>query len=137
MRARLVDARLFVVKTVSVFVLSLALVPLVALKQELPVLLYAGGLVVLHIFVVGIYVYRVRFRDLDPDWRSLVARVLALAVVTYLLFAGSSFAPDASLVTLTMQMVAVSVLHTLVLVLLMVRIEPRRASPLIERPERR
>ena len=123
MRARLIEPRLFLVKTASVFLLSLALVPLVAMKQQLPAMLYAGGLVILHIFVLAAYLYRVRFGDLDPDRRSLVARIVALAVVSYLLFAASVFEPGTPIWPMTVQMLGVSVLHTAVLVLLMVRIE--------------
>ncbi len=123
LRAHLTDPRLFVVKTASVFVVSLALVPLVALKQSLPVLLYTGGLVVLHIAVLVAYFYRVRFRDLDPNRRSLIARVVALGAVTYLLYVASNFEAGTPLWWLTAQMLALSVLHTAVLLLLMVRIE--------------
>jgi hypothetical protein len=123
-RARLVNPRLFWIKTLSVFALAFALVPLVALKQEFPATLYAAGLVVLHIGVLLVYLYRVRFRELDPDRRSLFGRALALAVVSYLLYAVSSFDPDTPLGMLTLQMLGVSVLHTAVLALLMVRIEP-------------
>ncbi|MCC6238319.1 MAG: hypothetical protein IT299_12225 [Dehalococcoidia bacterium] len=123
MRARLVEPRLFLVKTVSVFVLSLALVPLVAMKQQLPAMIYAGGLVVLHIFVLVAYFYRVRFGDLDPDRRSLVARIVALAAVSYLLFVASAFEPGTPIWPMTLQMLGVSILHTLILVLLMVHIE--------------
>lgn len=125
LRAHLTDPRLFAVKTASVFVVSLALVPLVSLKQSLPVLLYAGGLVVLHVAVLVAYFYRVRFRELDPDRRSLVARVVALAAMTYLLYVASSFEAGTPLWWLTAQMLALSLLHTVVLLLLMVRLERR------------
>ena len=78
LRFVLSDSGLFVKKTVAVFVLSFALIPLVDVKGELPALLYAGALVILHVFVMGIYLYRVRFRELDADVRSLLARVLAV-----------------------------------------------------------
>lgn len=128
MRASLTNPRLFILKTLSVFALSLALVPLVAMKQQFPAVLYAGGLVVLHIVVLLVYVYRVRFRDLDADRRSLIARVVALAVVSYLLFAASSFEAGTPLMPMTLQMLGVSALHTIILALLMVRVEPGAAA---------
>ncbi len=124
MRFVLSDSGLFVKKTVAVFVLSFALIPLVDVKGELPALLYAGALVILHVFVMGIYLYRVRFRELDADVRSLLARVLALVVVTYLLFAVSSFEEGSRLSTLALQMLGLSALHTVMLVLLMGRVLP-------------
>jgi low temperature requirement protein LtrA len=123
MRLRLVQPRLFAIKTASVFLLALALVPLLAMKQTLPAQLYTGALVALHIVILGLYLYRVRFRELDPDRRSLFARVLALVVVSYMLSAASSFEEGVSLGGLTWQMLGVSVLHTAVLALLMVRVE--------------
>ena len=130
MRVRLSDSRLFVRKVVSVFALAFALLPLVSLKTDIPALTYVGSLIVLHVGVVIVYVYRVRFRELDPDWRSLTARLLALGFVIYLLFAFSKFAVDASIGVLAAQLFVLSVLHAAVLVLLMARIEyPPSTSP--------
>jgi len=129
-RVRLSDSRLFVRKVVSVFALAFALLPLVSLKTDIPALTYVGSLIVLHVGVVIVYVYRVRFRELDPDWRSLTARLLALGFVIYLLFAFSKFAVDASIGVLAAQLFVLSVLHAAVLVLLMARIEyPPSTSP--------
>jgi hypothetical protein len=122
MQLRLTNTRLFIRKTVSVFVLALALVPLVSLKSDVPSLAYAAGLVLLHVLVVVVYFYRVRVRELDPDWRSLTVRVLALIFVGYMLYALSSFDSESSLATLGWQMFVLSVLHTLALLLLMVRV---------------
>ena len=127
MQLRLVEPRLFLRKTASVFVLAFVLIPLVGMRSELPALLYAGTLVLLHIFVLVIYLYRVRFRELDPDWRSLSARVLALVAVTYLLSAVSRFEAGSPLSQLMLQMLGLSVLHTVMLALLMVRVERPRA----------
>lgn len=123
MHVRLADTRLFVRKVVSVFALAFVLLPLVALKSDVPALAYVGGLIVLHAFVVVVYFYRVRFRELDPDWRSLTARIFALGFVVYLLYAFSKFAEGASMRELALQLFALSVLHAVVLVLLMARIE--------------
>lgn len=124
MRFVLSNPRLFMVKTGSVFVLSFALVPLLQWKDDLPALLYTGSLVALHVFILGIYLYRVRFRDLDPDRRSLVARVLGLAITVYLLSATSAFDADSSIAQLALQMLGVSLVHMLILALLMVRAVP-------------
>lgn len=118
------DPRLFLVKTTSVFALSFALVPLLQWKDDLPALAFTGSLVVLHIFVLGIYLYRVRFRDLDPDRRSLFARALGLVITVYLLSATSTFDADSSIPRLAAQMLGVSLVHMLILALLMVRAVP-------------
>jgi glycerol kinase len=62
--------RLFVINALSVLALSFALLPIVAIKSSIPAVLYVGLLIVTHIFVLAIYLYRLRFRDLDPNLRS-------------------------------------------------------------------
>ncbi len=124
MRFVLSNPRLFMVKATSVFVLSFALVPLLQWKDDLPALLYTGSLVALHVFILGIYLYRVRFRDLDPDRRSLVARILGLGITVYLLSATSASDADSSIPQLALQMLGVSLVHMLILALLMVRAVP-------------
>jgi hypothetical protein len=124
-RLSLTEPRLFAIKTASVFLLAFMLLPLVSVKDGMPATLYAGGLVALHVVILGIYFYRARFQDLDADRRSLVARVFALVVMTYLLMVVSRFDPDSSMSTLALQMLAVSVVHMAVLLLFMVRVEVR------------
>jgi len=121
MRFVLLNPRLFFLKAASVFVLSFALVPLMQWKADIPALIYTAALVGLHIFILGIYLYRVRFRDLDPDRRSLIARILGLTITTYLLSATSAFDSDSSIGRLAVQMLAVSLVHMVILALLMVR----------------
>ncbi len=128
MRLVLANPRLFWLKSLMVFVLAFALVPLVALKSDVPKMAYAGSLVVLHIAIIAVYFYRVKFRELDPDRRSLVARLIGLALTTYILSASSSFDADSSVADLAWQMLAVSVIHMVMLLLLMVRHERRLPS---------
>lgn len=136
MRITMTDWPLFLKKTAAVFALSLLLVPLVELKGGVPAMVYVVGLVVLHVFVLGIYFYRIRFRELDPDVRSLFARVGALAFMIYLLAVASDFDQSTAMSTLVVQMAGVSLLHTVVLALLMIRIQYRppdaAATALIE-----
>jgi hypothetical protein len=122
MRFVLSNPKLFVTKTAMVFVLSFALIPLLQGKSDLPAMAYAGSMVVLHVFILAVYLYRVKFRDLDPDRRSLVARILGLGITTYLLSMTSSFNADSSTIRLSLQMLAVSVVHMGILALLMVRV---------------
>jgi hypothetical protein len=129
-RITMTDWPLFLKKTAAVFGLSLLLVPLVELKGGVPAMVYVVGLVALHVFVLGIYFYRIRFRELDPDVRSLLARVGALAFMIYLLAVASDFDQSTSMSTLVLQMAGVSLLHTVVLALLMLRIQyAKRLTP--------
>ncbi len=122
MRVELTDTALFIRKTVTVFAVSFALLPLVGFKSDIPAMAYAVALVVLHLFVLAAYLYRVRVRELDPDARSLIARLLAVAVVVYLLFAVASLEQGSSRSSLALQMLGLSVLHTAMLTLLMARV---------------
>lgn len=122
---RLEELRLFIIKALSVLVLSYALLPILAIKSSVPAYFYVSLMIVIHILVLGIYLYRVRFRELDASYRSLIARLIALGVVTYLLVIVSRFADDASWTTLALQMAGVTVFHALLLALIMFRIERR------------
>jgi tellurite resistance protein TehA-like permease len=125
LRVVMTDWGLFWKKTLAVFGLSLLVIPLVELRGGLPAIAYMVGLVVLHAFVLVIYFYRIRFRELDPDTRSLIARIGALAVMVYLLTAVTDFQESTPMSTLVLQMLGVSLLHTVVLALLMLRLEHR------------
>jgi len=122
---RLLEPRLFLWKAVSVLLLSAALFPVLSVKDGIPATIYALALVVLHVAILGIYLYRVRFRDLDPDSRALALRVIALIVVSYLLVIVSRFDPDGPRSTLAMQLLAITAFHAILLALVMIRVEPR------------
>jgi hypothetical protein len=96
-------------------------------KDGIPATLYTASLVVLHVAILGIYLYRVRFRDLDPDARALALRVLALIVVAYMLVIVSRFDPDGPRATLAMQLLAITAFHAILLALVMIRVEPHPA----------
>ena len=133
MRFALVDRRLFLRKTAAVFALTLAVVPLTQFEDGVPASIYVAGLVALHVFVLGIYCYRVRFRELDPDTRSLGARVAALVAMGYLLFAVADFGSEGDVAILAAQMLGIAVLHTGVLALLMTRVDYAAPTPAPER----
>lgn len=122
---RLLEPRLFLWKASSVLLLSLLLFPILTYRDGIPATLYAGALVVLHVAILGIYLYRVRFRELDPDMRALTLRVLALIVVSYLLVVVSKFDPDGPRSTLALQLLAITAFHAILLALVMIRVEPR------------
>jgi hypothetical protein len=122
---RLLEPRLFLWKAASVLLLSAALFPILSVKDGIPATIYTAALVVLHVAILGIYLYRVRFRDLDPDARALALRVLALIVVGYLLVVVSRFDPDGPRNTLALQLLGVTAFHAVLLALVMIRLEPR------------
>ena len=138
-RIELLDRTLFIRKTIAVFAASFLLLPLLELRSAVPALLYVAALVVLHIIVLIVYVFRVPMRELATSWRGLAARILGLAVVSYLLVLFSRFEDDASRSTLAAQLLMVAILHAVVLLLLSARlIRPGDAPPAPDPgPERR
>lgn len=129
-RIELLDRTLFIRKTIAVFAASFLLLPLLELRSAVPALLYVAALVVLHIIVLIVYVFRVPMRELATSWRGLAARILGLAVVSYLLVLFSRFEDDASRAALAAQLLMVAILHAIVLLLLSARlIRPGEASP--------
>lgn len=125
MRIELVDWPLFIRKTAAVAGLTLLLVPLLQFKSDLPARAYLASIVLLHIGVLAVYLYRVRLREVAPDARALVARVSGLVLVSALLALVSKFEPTAPTSTLLAQASAVALLHEVLLLLLMARVVHR------------
>ena len=123
-RLVLLDPILFAKKTALVFAASYLLIPLIAEKAAMPAWIYASLLVLIHVGVLIIYLYRVKLRSLDMDRISLGARVLGLGFTTWLLFAVSGWQDREDLVKLSWQMLALCAVHTVLLALLMVAVEP-------------
>lgn len=128
-RIELLDRPLFIRKTVAVFASSFVLLPLLEFRSEVPALLYAAALVVLHVIVLIVYLFRVPMRELASSWRGVAVRVLALAVVLYLLVLLSRFDENASQATLAVQLFFVAVLHAVVLLLISARLARESESP--------
>eukprot|EP00466_Bigelowiella_natans_P021619 jgi/Bigna1/83970/fgenesh1_pg.119_\ len=119
------ERRLLAKKTVFVFILTYALIPLVMLKSELPKMIYTIFLVLLHVFILVAYFYKVNIRELDPDWKSLCARMTALMFTSYLLYIAArkkKGSKERELVQTCIEMLVICVIHTVVLVLLVVRV---------------
>jgi len=118
------NPRLFVLKSLFVWAASFAFIPLMALNNEgrISAVAYASILVALHVLFLVIYFWRVPFRDLDRNWRSLAARCLGLFASVYLLYlvAGSL---SSNLGLLAIDLVGLCMVHTLILTLLTVKVD--------------
>lgn len=129
-RLTLLRPGLFLRKSLMVFALALLLLPLVRLKTELPAVLYVGALLALHIVVLGLYLYRTQFRELDPDRRSLMLRIAAIAFMTYLLSIVSGANAETPLRGMVVQVLGAAGLHTVLLAMLAVRVTfPEEPEP--------
>jgi hypothetical protein len=124
-RLVLLKPALFLRKVVLVVVASYALLPLLAYKSSIPGALYVTLLILIHVGVLVLYLYRITFRDLDVDRLSLGGRILGLAVVTWLLTVVSGWQDRAHIGVLAVQMLVLCLVHTIMLALLMVAVEPQ------------
>ncbi|KAJ1638135.1 hypothetical protein T492DRAFT_1140196 [Pavlovales sp. CCMP2436] len=129
------DWPLFLKKSLFVVVLSYSLVPLIAFKHKLPAAMFALGLVVLHVLILVVYLWRVRIRQLDPDWRAFGARLMAIGVASYLLDLATKLEGGTDVLQLCANMAVLCAAHCLVLALLTVRVvradQPLSTEPLI------
>mmetsp|Transcript_22109 Transcript_22109/g.71200 ORF Transcript_22109/g.71200 Transcript_22109/m.71200 type:complete len:136 (+) Transcript_22109:325-732(+) len=103
-------------------------------SNELHVILcrrYAVILVALHVLFLVIYFWRVPFRELDSNWRSLVARLLGLAASVYLLWIVAGSLP-ANLGLLAIDLLGLCCVHTLILLLLTVKVESGAPKNVVE-----
>ena len=104
-------------------VAAYAFIPIIALHDdgELTAIAYASILVALHIVFVVIYFWRVKFRKLDPNNKSLCARLVGLLFCLMLLaLVAGSFEDDLS--KLAMELLGLCAVHSLILALLSVRV---------------
>ena len=121
-RLVLLKPELFLRKVMLVFVASYALLPLLAYKNSLPGALYVSLLILIHVGVLFLYLYRVTFQDLDVDRLSLGGRILGLVVVTWLLTVVSGWQDRTHIGVLAIQMLVLCLVHTIMLALLMVAV---------------
>ena len=83
-------------------------------------------LLVIHVGVLVVYLWRVAFCQLDPNWRILGLRIPGLVVSIWLLSVVGSPSDEVDLIGVALQMILLCVLHAVVLLFLMVAIEPRK-----------
>uniref|UniRef100_A0A0G4H203 Uncharacterized protein n=1 Tax=Chromera velia CCMP2878 TaxID=1169474 RepID=A0A0G4H203_9ALVE len=121
------DLRLFLWKTAFVFVFTFALVPLIELENRIPGTVYAVFLIVLHLVILVIYFWRVHFRALDADWRSLTGRIVGLLASIALLYFAAKNEYKSNIGILCGYMFMLVIIHTLILALLTVRVRYRSA----------
>ena len=122
-RCMLPQPRLFQYKLAFTVVLSYALLPLTLFKSRLPSITYISFIIGIHVIVLFVYFWRVYVCGLDPDWRSLLARLAALALVIGLLFLIADESPEDW--WLAAWLALLCCVHGLVLALLMVKVEAR------------
>ena len=117
------DPTLFLAKNLFIWVATFAFIPLIAADQagRISSLIYAVLLVALHVVFIVVYFWRVQFRSLDANRRSLAARVVGLLACVYLLYVVAGHLPE-RLGMLALMLVGLCVVHSFILALLSVRV---------------
>jgi hypothetical protein len=113
-----------VIKTLLIIFLTYALVPLIVLQNSIPKYLFTASFVFIHIVVLAVYMYGVRYQSLDVEWKSLGVRLLGLAFAIALLILVSSSAWKHSIIRLVLLMLVLCSIHLFILMLLLVRVCP-------------
>lgn len=120
-RIRLLDASLFWRKLALLVVFSALFLPLKAYELEMPLRVYIGFLLVLHVYFVFVLIWRVRWDVLAEHKRSFSLRILAVALFIAILAlneSGASFWEFALFLAVSL------VVHTGLLLSLTVVIRP-------------
>ena len=117
MRIYLTNRSLFIKKTVTLLLTTLALVPLVHYKLMVPAVVYVAGLLLLHAFFLYLYFSRVPWQEFKKDKKGLTLRIVALTFFIYLLmlikFEGST-------ITVLLNLAGAFIIHVFILLFLMV-----------------
>ncbi|MCH4250200.1 MAG: hypothetical protein LKF88_04945 [Microbacteriaceae bacterium] len=121
-RLEILNPRLFIRKMVLLTVTTLLLAPLIVEKMLIPAALYIGGLIVLHVVVLAVYLYRVPWREL---WRNRAEFALRVAAIVFFvcLLALVRFEGDTAIVLMDIGIALV--LHCLIICGFHVRVTPR------------
>mmetsp|Transcript_54399 Transcript_54399/g.174432 ORF Transcript_54399/g.174432 Transcript_54399/m.174432 type:complete len:156 (-) Transcript_54399:64-531(-) len=117
------NGALFLQKALVTIVASYALLPVLAAKATLPAVVYVVVLIVIHLVVLSVYLYRVSFLGLDVDWSSLLVRLVALAGMLWLLSRTVHWMDHDHMGKLAWQIGVLCLLHLVILAVLMVRVE--------------
>lgn len=116
----LIDKKLFVRKLVMLLGFSAGIIPLLLYKNYFGAALYVILLLLLHLYFLVVYLWRVRWKELLNNKLGFVIRAAAILFFTYLLSLLRSGEEIASVIVFLC--ISVSI-HIALLLLLMVRVE--------------
>jgi hypothetical protein len=115
---KLHEPRLFWRKVVMVTLALLVLEPLTYYKLYVPSVVYLSVILAVHIIFLYVYISHVPWRELWIDKQGLLARIIGIVIVGYLL-ALVHVSPN--LLVILVNILAMSVLHSFILLLLMLK----------------
>jgi hypothetical protein len=77
--------RLFFKKLATLLGVTIILVPLIHFRLELPTFIFVGALLVLHVYILFVYLTRVNWRHLRASRGGFVLRISAIVMFSYIL----------------------------------------------------
>lgn len=110
--------RVFWRKVATVTIALLVLEPLLYFKLYIPSMIYLAAILAMHVIFLYVYVSHVPWRLLWADKRALLARAIGILTVGYLL---TLVHTSPSLLVIFANIIAMSVLHGFILLLLMLK----------------
>jgi hypothetical protein len=112
------EPRIFWRKVVTVTLALLILEPLTYYRLYVPSVMYLSLILVVHVLFLYVYISHVPWRELWAVKRGLLARTIGIVIVGYLL---ALVHISQNLWVILMNILAMSVLHSFILLLLMLR----------------
>ena len=123
-RLELVSPRTFLFKNLFIFAATYAFIPIIGEHDEgrIAGMTYALILVGLHLLFIVVYFWKVKFGQLDPDKKTLCARVVGLIFCLLLLMLVAGNLSDGDLSMLSVELLGLCAVHSLILALLSIRV---------------
>jgi hypothetical protein len=116
---KLHEPRLFWRKVAMVTLALLVLEPLTYYKLYVPSVMYLSLILAVHVIFLYVYISHVPWRELWADKQGLLARIIGIVIVGYLL---ALVHVSRNLLVILVNILAMSVLHSFILLLLMLRV---------------
>ena len=105
---------------------TIVLVPLIHYRLELPTLIYVAALLLLHIYILFVYLSRVKWRQLRANRGGFALRISAIVMFSYILtllhYQGTTF------IVLLSVGAAVGIHAMILLLLMMSKTAPIRST---------
>jgi hypothetical protein len=120
------NQKLFLKKAATLFMASIALVPLIHYKLYIPATLYIGSLLILHLLFLYMYFMQVPWREIGKNKKALSLRLTSIIFLIYLL---TLIKLEGETTVVITRLILVFIIHLLILLFMMVikiSLQPQR-----------
>ncbi len=118
---RIDQPQLFFKKLATLLGVTIVLVPLIHYKLLIPTMLYVGALLLLHVYILFVYLSRVNWRVLRANRAGFALRLLGIGLFSYML---TLLHYQGTTLIVLLSIAAAVTIHALILLLLMARTAP-------------